>query len=79
MRTRIITSPSFNGDRVLGAILFEDTMDRQVEGRDTADYLWNVKQVVPFLKVDKGLADEVDGAQVMKPIDGLDELLVRAP
>jgi fructose-bisphosphate aldolase, class I len=78
MRTRIITSPSFDGDRILGAILFEDTMDRQIEGRDTADYLWNVKQVVPFLKVDKGLADEQDGAQVMKPIPGLDELLARA-
>lgn len=78
MRTRIITSPSFDGDRILGAILFEDTMDRQIEGRDTADYLWNVKQVVPFLKVDKGLADEQDGAQVMKPIPGLDDLLARA-
>jgi fructose-bisphosphate aldolase class I len=78
MRTRIITSASFDGRRVLGAILFEDTMDRQVEGRDTAEYLWDVKQVVPFLKVDKGLADEVDGAQVMKPIPGLDALLERA-
>lgn len=78
MRTRIITSPSFDGDRILGAILFEDTMDRQIEGRDTADYLWNVKRIVPFLKVDKGLADEKDGAQVMKPIPGLDELLARA-
>jgi fructose-bisphosphate aldolase class I len=78
MRSRIITSKAFNGDRVLGAILFEMTMDRQIEGRDTADYLWNVKQVVPFLKVDKGLADEVDGAQLMKPMPGLDELLVRA-
>ncbi len=78
MRTRIITSPSFDGDRILGAILFEDTMDRQIEGRDTADYLWSVKQVVPFLKVDKGLADENDGAQVMKPIPGLDDLLARA-
>src|SRR5688500_15509407 len=78
MRSRIITSPSFTGERVLGAILFENTMDRQIEGRDTADYLWNVKQVVPFLKVDKGLADEVDGAQVMKPMPGLDELLARA-
>src|ERR1700748_2666137 len=68
MRTRIITSPSFDGDRVLGAILFEQTMDRQVEGRDTADYLWSVKQIVPFLKVDKGLADEADGVQLMKPI-----------
>jgi fructose-bisphosphate aldolase, class I len=78
MRTRIITSASFNGDRILGAILFEDTMDRQIEGRDTAEYLWAEKQVVPFLKVDKGLADEADGAQVMKPIPGLDDLLARA-
>ncbi|ADT99514.1 fructose bisphosphate aldolase [Mycolicibacterium gilvum] len=78
MRTRIITSPSFDGERILGAILFEDTMDRQIEGRDTADYLWNVKQIVPFLKVDKGLAEEKEGAQVMKPIPGLDELLARA-
>ena len=78
MRTRIITSPSFNGDRILGSILFEMTMDRQIEGRGSADYLWNVKNVVPFLKVDKGLADEVDGAQVMKPMPGLDALLARA-
>jgi fructose-bisphosphate aldolase, class I len=78
MRTRIITSPSFGGDRVLGAILFEDTMDRQIEGRGSAEFLWEVKQVVPFLKVDKGLADEADGAQVMKPIPDLDELLARA-
>ncbi|MBK5223552.1 MAG: fructose bisphosphate aldolase [Acidimicrobiia bacterium] len=78
MRTRIITSPEFTGDRVLGAILFEDTMDRQIEGRGSAEYLWDVKGVVPFLKVDKGLADEADGAQVMKPIPGLDELLGRA-
>ena len=78
MRSRIITSPAFGGDRVLAAILFEMTMDRQVEGRDTAEYLWDVKQVVPFLKVDKGLADEADGAQVMKPMPGLDELLGRA-
>jgi len=78
MRTRIMTSPSFDGDRVLGAILFEQTMGRQVEGRDTADYLWSVKRVVPFLKVDKGLADEADGVQVMKPIGGLGELLERA-
>jgi fructose-bisphosphate aldolase class I len=78
MRTRIMTSPAFTGQRILGAILFEGTMDRQVEGRDTADYLWNVKQVVPFLKVDKGLADEADGAQVMKPIPDLDALLARA-
>jgi fructose-bisphosphate aldolase, class I len=78
MRTRIITSPSFTGDRVLGAILFEQTMDRQIEGRDTAEYLWEVKGVVPFLKIDKGLADETDGAQVMKPMPGLDDLLQRA-
>jgi fructose-bisphosphate aldolase, class I len=78
MRSRIITSPSFTGERVLGAILFEDTMDRQIEGQDTATYLWDVKGVVPFLKVDKGLADEVDGAQVMKPMPDLDALLARA-
>lgn len=78
MRTRIVTSPSFDGSRVLGAILFENTMDRQIDGKDAADYLWASKQVVPFLKVDKGLADEANGAQVMKPISGLDELLVRA-
>jgi fructose-bisphosphate aldolase, class I len=78
MRSRIITSPSFTGDRILGAILFEMTMDREIEGRGTADYLWSVKGVVPFLKVDKGLADEVDGAQVMKPIPDLDQLLERA-
>src|SRR5687767_2300385 len=78
MRSRIITSPSFNGDRIIGAILFEQTMDRQIEGRDTADYLWNVKQVVPILKIDKGLADEADGVQLMKPMPGLDGLLARA-
>jgi fructose-bisphosphate aldolase class I len=78
MRTRIVTSPAFNGDRILGAILFEQTMDREVAGRGTADYLWSVKQVVPFLKVDKGLADEANGVQVMKPMPGLDALLARA-
>ena len=78
MRTRIMTSPSFGGDRILGAILFENTMDREVEGQSTASYLWNVKKVVPFLKVDKGLADVVDGAQVMKPIPDLDALLAKA-
>jgi fructose-bisphosphate aldolase, class I len=78
MRARIITSPVFNGDRILGAILFEMTMDREVEGMGTAEYLWTRKQVVPFLKVDKGLADEADGAQIMKPMPGLDELLARA-
>ena len=78
MRTRIITSPAFNGDRILGSILFEQTMDRDIEGRGSADFLWNVKNIVPFLKVDKGLADEADGAQVMKPMPGLDTLLERA-
>jgi fructose-bisphosphate aldolase class I len=77
MRSRIITSPSFGGDRVVGAILFEMTMDRQIDGRDSGRYLWSVKQVVPFLKVDKGLAEEVDGVQLMKPIEGLDGLLER--
>jgi fructose-bisphosphate aldolase class I len=78
MRSRIMTSPAFTGDRVLGAILFEQTMDRTVEGLATPSYLWDVKHVVPFLKVDKGLADEADGVQLMKPIGGLDELLARA-
>ncbi len=78
MRTRIMTSPSFTGERILGAILFEMTMDRQVEGMDTGDYLWNVKNVVPFVKTDKGLADEADGAQVMKDMPELDDLLERA-
>lgn len=78
MRTRIITSPAFDGDRIMGTILFEQTMDREIEGRSTADYLWNVKRIVPFLKIDKGLADEQDGAQTMKPIPGLDDLLDRA-
>lgn len=78
MRTRIMTSKAFTGDRVLGAILFENTMDRQVEGRGTGDYLWSVKGVVPFIKVDKGLAAEENGVQVMKPIPGLDELLGRS-
>ena len=78
MRSRIMTSPSFGGDRILGAILFENTMDREVEGQSTASYLWNVKNIVPFLKVDKGLADEVDGAQVMNPNPGLADLLEKA-
>jgi fructose-bisphosphate aldolase, class I len=77
-RSRLITSPSFDGDRVLGAILFENTMDRQIEGRDSAEYLWSVKRIVPFVKVDKGLAGEADGVQVMKPIPDLDALLRRA-
>ncbi|MGH7481953.1 MAG: fructose bisphosphate aldolase [Longimicrobiales bacterium] len=78
MRTRIITSPAFDGDRLIGAILFENTMDREIDGRGTAEYLWSIKRVVPFLKVDKGLAAEADGVQVMKPIPGLDALLARA-
>lgn len=78
MRTRIITSPAFDGDRIMGAILFEMTMDREIEGSPTADYLWNVKNIVPFLKIDKGLAEEKDGAQTMKPMLGLDDLLDRA-
>ena len=78
MRTRIITSPSFNGDRVLAAILFENTMDRDIEGRPTAEYLWEVKKVVPVLKVDKGLEAEANGVQLMKPMPDLDKLLARA-
>jgi fructose-bisphosphate aldolase class I len=78
MRSRIMTSPAFNGERILGAILFENTMDREVEGQSTASYLWNVKNVVPFLKVDKGLADVNDGAQVMNPMPGLADLLGKA-
>jgi fructose-bisphosphate aldolase class I len=78
MRTRVIADPAFDGSRVLGAILFEQTMERDILGVPTADYLWERKQVVPFLKVDKGLADEANGVQLMKPIDTLDELLERA-
>ncbi|MBC7392148.1 fructose-bisphosphate aldolase class I [Variovorax sp. GrIS 2.14] len=78
MRTRIVTSPAFDGRRVLGAILFEATMDRQFDGVDSAEYLWKHKQVVPFLKVDKGLANEADGVQLMKPMPELDALLARA-
>lgn len=78
MRSRIMTSPSFGGDRVLGAILFEMTMDREVEGVPSARYLWQEKNVVPFLKVDKGLADEADGVQIMKPMPELDALCQRA-
>jgi len=77
MRTRIITSKSFGGNRILGAILFEMTMDREIGGKPTAHYLWEDKQVVPFLKTDKGLAEEKDGVQLMKPMPGLDELLDR--
>ncbi|MDM0039534.1 fructose bisphosphate aldolase [Variovorax sp. J22G21] len=78
MRSRIVTSPAFDGRRVLGAILFEATMDRQIDGLDAAAYLWQRKQVVPFLKVDKGLAAEADGVQLMKPMPELDGLLARA-
>src|SRR6266853_4905686 len=78
MRTRIITSPAFNGERIIGAILFENTMDREIEKQPTADYLWNVKRVVPFLKVDQGLAAEKDGVQLMKPMPALAALLDKA-
>jgi fructose-bisphosphate aldolase, class I len=78
MRSRIIQSPSFDGDRIIGCILFEDTMDREIDGRDSVSYLWDVKRVVPFLKVDKGLVGEHNGVQVMRPIPGLAPLLSRA-
>ena len=78
MRTRIVTGQSFTGARILGAILFENTMDRSIGGVSSADYLWNNKSIVPFLKVDKGLMDENQGVQVMKPIDGLGALLSKA-
>lgn len=78
MRTRVMTAPAFNSESIIGAILFEQTMDRKVEGKYTPDYLWEEKGVVPFLKVDKGLADEENGVQLMKPNPGLDELLKRA-
>ena len=78
MRTRVITSPSFTSKRIIGAILFERTMDGSVQGRPTAEYLWEIKRVVPFLKVDKGLADEDRHVRIMNPIPGLDELLERA-
>jgi fructose-bisphosphate aldolase, class I len=77
-RRRIITSPSFGGNRIIAAILFEDTVDRQIDGRASADYLWNVKAVVPFMKIDKGLAPAANGVQLMKPIPDLGELLARA-
>src|SRR5258708_14084974 len=78
MRTRMITSPGFTGERIIGAILFENTMDKDTEGQPTADYLWNVKRVGPFLKVDKGLATEKDGVQLMKPMPPLTALLDKA-
>ena len=77
MRTRIIKSPSFNSDHIIGAILFEQTMDREIDGMPTAQYLWEKKGIVPFLKSDKGLADKANGVQLMKPCPGLDELLER--
>ena len=78
MRTRIITAPAFNGDRILGSILFENTLEREIGGKSSASFLWEEKNVVPFLKVDKGLADEADGVQLMKPMPGLDALLEKA-
>src|SRR5580700_9882352 len=78
MRARIITSPSFTGERILGAILFENTMDRTIEGEPSADYLWNVKRIVPFLKVDKGLAAEENGVHLMKPMPDLSAVLAKA-
>src|SRR6516225_6708006 len=78
MRTRMITSPSFNGERIIGSILFENTMDKDINGQPTANYLWNVKAVVPFLKVDKGLDTEKDGVQLMKPMPALATLLEKA-
>src|SRR5262249_55298753 len=78
MRTRMITSPGFNGERIIGTILFENTMDREIDGQPTADYLWNVKRVVPFLKVDKGLDPEKNGVQLMKSMPGLAGLLEKA-
>ncbi len=78
MRTRIVKSPAFNGDRILGAILFENTLDREIDGKSSASFLWEDKNVVPFLKVDKGLAEEADGVQLMKPMPDLDALLEKA-
>src|SRR6185295_18682431 len=78
MRARIITSPSFTGERIVGAILFEGTIDRDIEGQPTTDYLWNAKRVVPFLKVDQGLLAEQDGVQLMKPVANLAALLEKA-
>jgi fructose-bisphosphate aldolase class I len=78
MRSRMVESPEFNGERVLGAILFEGTMDREIDGMGSAEFLWNKKHVIPFLKIDKGLADEAQGVQIMKPNPDLDALLARA-
>src|SRR6516162_10849574 len=78
MRTRVITSPSFTGERILGAILFENTMNRDIEGQPSADFLWNAKRVVPFLKVDQGLAEEKGGVQLLRPMPNLAALLAKA-
>ncbi len=78
MRTRMITSPVYNAQRILGAILFEDTMDRSIEGKSSANYLWDIKKIIPFLKIDKGLATENNNVQIMKPMPGLDALLQKA-
>ena len=78
MRTRLITSPAFNGERILGAILFENTMDKDIQGQPTASYLWSVKRIVPFLKVDQGLAEEKNGVRLMKPMPQLGSLLNKA-
>jgi fructose-bisphosphate aldolase, class I len=78
MRARIMTSPVFTGDRIIGVILFEDTMEREIEGQPTATYLWQTKNIVPFVKVDRGLADEADGIQMMRPMPDLGDLLARA-
>src|SRR5580704_14497975 len=78
MRQRIITSPSFTGERILGAILFENTMDRDIQGQPSADYLWNVKRIVPFLKVDQGLVEDKNGVHLMKPMPQLAPLLAKA-
>lgn len=78
MRTRMITTPAFTGEKIIGAILFENTMDREIEGLPTGQFLWEKKGIVPFIKCDKGLADEVDGVQIMKPMPGLDELLKKS-
>jgi len=78
MRTRLIKSPAFTGEKILGAILFERTMDGRIDGKFTADYLWEEKGIVPFLKIDRGLAEQEEGVQAMKPIPGLDKLLARA-
>lgn len=78
MRTRMITTPAFSGDKIIGAILFENTMDRDIEGLPTGQFLWEKKGIVPFIKCDKGLAEEEDGVQIMKPMPGLDELLKKS-